>query len=75
MERDGRTGYKLEVTMEQLIKEALQKLTLATRALKEIRDNEGKVCDNFMQCNHRACRSSYGSWYLANEALKAINIR
>lgn len=40
------------------------------KALKEIRDKQGKVCDNFELCNHRACQSSYSSWHIANEALK-----
>ena len=58
--------------MKELVQEALQILTTAVDALKEIRDNEGKVCDNFELCDHRACRSSYSSWYIADKALKEI---
>jgi len=59
--------------MEQLIEEALQKLTTAVNALKEIRDTQGKVCDNFELCHHRACQSSYSSWAIANQALHKIS--
>ena len=59
-------------SVKELAEEALQIIKITTRALKEIRDNEGKVCDNFELCNHRACRSSYSSWYIADKALKEI---
>ena len=59
--------------MKELAEEALRKLHVATTALIQIRKEEGKVCDNFELCNHRACRSSYSSWYIANEALKKIS--
>ena len=58
--------------MEKLIEEAIQILRIATEALKEIRNKEGKVCDNFELCRHRACRSSYSSWMIADKALKDI---
>jgi hypothetical protein len=57
---------------KKLAEEALQKLQIATAALIQIRREEGKVCDNFKLCDHRACQSSYSSWYIANEALKKI---
>jgi hypothetical protein len=37
--------------------------------LEDIRDGEGKVCDDFESCNHLACDSSYGAWAIADEAL------
>ena len=51
---------------------ALDALSIATEALKEIRDTQGKVCDNFELCDHRACQSSYSSWAIADKALKDI---
>lgn len=39
------------------------------RALQEIKDTQGEVCDNFELCDHRACRSSYAAWAIADEAL------
>jgi hypothetical protein len=58
--------------MKELAEEALQKLDIATAALTQIKQEEGKVCDNFELCHHRACRSSYSSWYIADKALKEI---
>ena len=58
--------------MKELILESLQLLRIATEALREIRDTQGKVCDNFGLCHHRACQSSYCSWAIADEALKDI---
>jgi hypothetical protein len=59
--------------VKELIEEALQKLTIATEALKEIRDTQGRVCDNFELCNHKSCQSSYSSWAIANQALYKIS--
>ena len=39
-------------------------------ALREIRDKQGKVCDEYEVCNHPACISSYTSWAIADKALK-----
>lgn len=39
------------------------------RALEHIREHEGKVCDQFELCEHRACQSSYGAWSIADGAL------
>ncbi len=38
-------------------------------ALKRIRDEEGKVCDDFATCIHPACNSSYRSYAHADVAL------
>lgn len=38
-------------------------------ALREIRVNEGKVCDHYEVCDHRACSSSYTAWAIADAAL------
>lgn len=40
-------------------------------ALQEIKDTQGKVCDEFELCKHRACTSSYSSWAIAADALSA----
>jgi hypothetical protein len=39
------------------------------RALETIRELEGKVCDEYEVCTHRACQSSYGAWSIADGAL------
>ena len=59
--------------MEQLIEEALQMLTIATEALKEIRDTQVKICSNFILCDHKSCQSCYRSWDIANKALHKIS--
>ncbi len=38
-------------------------------ALQEIRDNHGRVCEDFATCAHPACTSSYVAWYIADGAL------
>jgi hypothetical protein len=43
------------------------------KALKKIRDNCGKVCEQYEICDHDACQSSYNSWAIADEALKQGN--
>jgi hypothetical protein len=47
------------------------RLTAAERALREIKDTCGKVCEDFELCTHVACNSSYGAWAIADEALSA----
>ena len=39
------------------------------RFLQQIKDEAGRVCENFETCEHRACRSSYGAWVIAYLAL------
>ncbi len=53
--------------------EIMRSLRIATEALEEIKKKEGKVCDNFELCDHRACQSSYSSWAIADKALKDIS--
>lgn len=38
-------------------------------ALYKIRSREGRVCDNYEVCDHRACQSSYAAWAIADAAL------
>lgn len=38
-------------------------------ALVEIRTTQGKVCEEYELCTHRACASSYASWAIAEKAL------
>jgi hypothetical protein len=40
-------------------------------ALKDIKQNEGRVCENYDTCTHTACESSYGAWVAADRALRA----
>ena len=39
-------------------------------ALERIRDECGRVCDDFESCRHRACQSSYQAWSIADAALR-----
>jgi hypothetical protein len=48
-----------------------EKILLA--ALKKIVTTQGKVCDDFEVCRHKACTSSYCSWEIASRALKEFN--
>ena len=45
------------------------RLVAYTAALQEIRNEQGKVCDNYELCTHRACQSSYTAWAIADKAL------
>lgn len=38
-------------------------------ALTQIRDSEGKVCEEYETCEHASCRSSYAAWAIADAAL------
>lgn len=40
-------------------------------ALREIKQEQGKVCADFELCTHAACNSSYASWAIADAALTA----
>lgn len=40
--------------------------------MKEIKRDEGKVCDEFEICEHRACQSSYSAWAIADIALARL---
>ena len=42
-------------------------------ALRGIKANEGKVCEEFELCKHIACQSSYASWAIADEALASLD--
>jgi hypothetical protein len=50
----------------------LNKLEIAVKALKEIKDTQGKVCVDFEFCKHESCISSVASWMIADKALKEI---
>lgn len=50
----------------------MDKLEVAIRALREIRDHQGRVCSNFELCKHVSCTSSYISWSIAEKALRNI---
>lgn len=49
-----------------------KKLKLALKALEYIVTNEGRVCDDYENCTHVACSSSYTSWNKAAQALREI---
>lgn len=37
--------------------------------LQRIRNEEGKVCDSYEICDHKACESSYRAWAIADSIL------
>jgi septal ring factor EnvC (AmiA/AmiB activator) len=39
-------------------------------ALEKIRDEHGKVCNEYEICTHISCASSHAAWVLADQALK-----
>ncbi len=45
---------------------------VAFAALKEIKNNLGKVCPEYEICEHESCRSSYNAWAIASETLEKI---
>jgi hypothetical protein len=45
-----------------------EQLQGAVKALEAIR-REGKVCDEYEVCEHRACQSSYTAWAIADRYL------
>lgn len=57
---------------EQQVAHIRKQLHLARVALAEIRDNYGKVCEEFELCTHESCRSSCAAWMLADGALRVI---
>lgn len=57
--------------MEQPI-DYREKLRIAVKALREIRDTQGRVCLEFELCKHTSCQSSYSSWVISDKALGEI---
>lgn len=57
---------------EDVNEELCEKLYIAIRALKLIKQSYGQVCDEFEICTHSSCQSSYGCWETANIALRKI---
>ncbi len=47
-----------------------ERLRIYEAALIRIRDEEGKVCDDFGSCDHVACQSSYNASLIADAALR-----
>lgn len=48
----------------------IAELEMLRSALEKIRDEEGRVCEEYEICTHRACSSSYRSWAIADQVLK-----
>ena len=44
----------------------------AEKSLREIRENYGKVCDEYETCTHVACAASYSAWATADEYFHAL---
>ena len=53
----------------------LAQLEIAIKALEEIRNTQGKVCEIYEICEHVSCSSSYASWAIADEALRHLTPR
>lgn len=49
--------------------ELQERIEFLEAALRRIKEQEGKVCENFELCTHRACASSYAAWVIAEAAL------
>lgn len=49
-----------------------QQLAGAVSALRRIKDEEGKVCDQYQVCDHRECSSSYAAWVIADQYLRGV---
>lgn len=57
---------------ELLIAAGLSQMKLADTyqiALKQIKENQGLVCENYELCDHVSCRSSHSAWIIAEAAL------
>ena len=70
----GKESPKQIITIEQEYQDAKKDLWLnilvLQTALKDIKNTQGKVCQQFEICEHRACKSSHASWEIADKALK-----
>ena len=49
-----------------------EKLRVAVKALRKIRDTQGVTCSGYSLCEHRSCVSSYASWVISDKALSVI---
>jgi hypothetical protein len=54
--------------------DAVKAAATLREALVEIVAHGGEVCDDYVNCTHVACRSSYMSWAIASRALEACGI-
>lgn len=72
LERDDGTVNPLARYLEELTVDDPIKPIDPIEALKLIRDTEGKVCENFELCTHRACNSSYSMWAIADACLTSL---
>ena len=71
---DRRVMVRLDQPGHRLAEEYVpaSQLAGAVEALEKIKAEEGKVCDRFELCEHRACNSSYAAWAIADQALRAV---
>lgn len=49
-----------------------RELAALRAALEEIRNEQGRVCENYELCEHTACASSYASWAIADKTHAAL---
>jgi hypothetical protein len=57
--------HRMEIELAKARETALELL----EALQNIKDKEGKVCEEFELCTHISCASSYSAWAYADEAI------
>jgi len=53
----------------------MTQLEIAIKALEEIRNTQGKVCEIYEICEHVSCSSGYASWVIADQALRLLTQR
>lgn len=66
---------ELSRSLEQRLAVQTALVERAVEAMKEIKDNYGKVCKDYELCEHLACASSYGAWAVADDFLAGIRER
>ena len=60
----------IEEEYEDAKKDLWLNILVLRTALKDIRDTQGKVCEQFEICRHTSCTSSHAAWEIADRALK-----
>ena len=67
-------GWDDEHSTGKLLHKAQAQYDAMKKALKDIRDNEGKVCETYEICEHVACQSSYNAWAIVDKVLSEWDI-
>jgi len=62
---NGRLAEKALLAHDAALRAELDRVRTA---LEEIKEKEGRVCEEFELCRHVACASSYAAWQIADAA-------